>query len=155
MNYHIAFFQWSIMLILELNLIWNLLPLIMLILRFHISINLVLLYCILNFIWICPGIAVAVVLLLLRYFSRFEGIAGCFQLYFYCWIPLGDWKRNSNFVASRKIRLEKLDNTETNHPRNAFNGWLRHPLLKIMKKVSVQVFLKWLVFWAFTSFHLI
>ena len=58
-------------------------------------------------------------------------------------------------VASRKIRLQKLDNTETNHPRNAFNGWLRHRLLKIMKKVSVQVFLKWWIYSAFTSFHLI
>ena len=45
-------------------------------------------------------------------------------------------------VASRKIRLQKLDNTETNHPRNAFNGWLRHPLLKIMKKSISSTFLK-------------
>ena len=138
MNHPIAFFQWSIQLILELNLIWNLVLLIILILRFHIVINLVLLYCILNFIWICPGIAVAVVLLLLLYFSRFEGIAGCFQLYFYCWIPFR-LKKKFKFcfkfvVALRKIRLWKLNNTETNHPRNVLNGWLRHPLLKIMKK---------------------
>ena len=45
-------------------------------------------------------------------------------------------------VASRKIRLEKLDNTETNHPRNAFNGWFRHLLLKIMKKSISSSFLK-------------
>ena len=45
-----AFFHWSVQLILDLSLIWNLLLLIILIFRFHIGINLVLLYCILNFI---------------------------------------------------------------------------------------------------------
>ena len=57
----------------------------------------------------CPGISDLHLFLLLLYFSRFEGIASCFQLYFYCWIPLRDWKRNSNFDLNLWSLQGKLD----------------------------------------------
>ena len=155
-----AFFQWSVQLILDLNLIWNLLLLIILIFRFHIGINLALLYCILNFIISALVFQTCICSCCCCTFIKVWRYCGLFSALLLLLNTLRGLKKKFKFwfkfvVASRKIRLEKLDNTETNHPRNAFNGWLRHRLLKIMKKVSVQVFLKWWIYSAFTSFHLI
>ena len=147
MNYRIAFFQWSVQLILELNLIWNLLLLIMLVLRVHIGINLVLLYCILNFIISALVFQTCICSCCCCTFIKVWRYCGLFSALRLLLNTLRGLKKKFKFwfkfvVASRKIRLEKLDNTETNHPRNAFNGWLRHPLLKIMKKSISSTFLK-------------
>ena len=150
----------ALSLILELNLIWNLLLLIMLILRFHIGINLILLYCILNFIISALVFQTCICSCCCCTFIKVWRYCGLFSALLLLLNTLRGLKKEFKFwfkfvVSSRRIRLQKLDNTETNHPRNAFNGWLRHPLLKTMKKVSAQVFLKWLVYSASTSFHLI
>ena len=139
-----AFFQWSVQLILELNLIWNLVLLIILILRFHIGINLVLLYCILNFIISALVFQTCICSCCCCTFIKVWRYCGLFSALRLLLNTLRGLKKKFKFwfkfvVASRKIRLQKLDNTETNHPRNAFNGWLRHPLwMKLWKKYQLN-----------------
>ena len=147
MNYHIAFFQWSVQLILESNLIWNLVLLIILILRFHIGINLVLLYFILIFIISALVFQTCICSCCCCTFIKVWRYCELFSALLLLLNTLRGLKKKFKFwfkfvVASRKIRLEKLDNTETNHPRNAFNGWLRHLLLKVMTKSISSSFLK-------------
>ena len=119
----------------------------MLILRLHIGINLVLLYCILNFIISALVFQTCICSCCCCTFIKVWRYCGLFSALLLLLNTLRGLKKKFKFwfkfvVASRKIRLEKLDNTETNHPRNAFNGWLRHPLLKIMKKSISSTFLK-------------
>ena len=133
----------------------------MLILRFHIGINLVPLYCFLNFIisalvfqtcicscccctfikvWRYCGLFSALLLLL----NSLRGLKKKFKLYF----DLNLWSLQGkldfrNLITRKQIIQEML----------LTDDWDTYK--KIMKKVSVQLFLKWLVYATFTSFHLI